>query len=102
MQRAEVVNMVNEAVRDSVARLVDELMRDRVADMQPLAVPIAEAPRFCSIGISRLYDAVKDGRLPIIKNGRRSLVRVAALQELLASMEQQGCRRDGQPLHHAA
>jgi excisionase family DNA binding protein len=50
---------------------------------EPLAVPVSEAVRLSGIGRSSLYLKIRDGELPTIKMGRRTLVSVAALRTLL-------------------
>jgi excisionase family DNA binding protein len=52
-----------------------------------LAVTITEAARVTAIGRTKLYEFIKEGRLPIVKVGAKTLVRVAALDALLKSLE---------------
>jgi excisionase family DNA binding protein len=52
-----------------------------------LAVTINDAARMSAIGRSKLYEFIKDGRLPIVKVGAKTLVRVDALNALLKSLE---------------
>jgi excisionase family DNA binding protein len=52
-----------------------------------LAVTITDAARMSAIGRSKLYEFIKDGRLPIVKVGAKTLVRVDALDALLKSLE---------------
>jgi excisionase family DNA binding protein len=52
-----------------------------------LAVTINDAARMSAIGRSKLYEFIKDGRLPIVKVGAKTLVRVDALDALLKSLE---------------
>jgi excisionase family DNA binding protein len=52
-----------------------------------LAVTITEAVRVTAIGRTKLYEFIKDGRLPIVKVGTKTLVRVAAFDALLKSLE---------------
>lgn len=52
---------------------------------EPLAVPISEAVRLSSIGRSTLYLKIREGELPTIKMGRRTLVSMSALRALLDS-----------------
>jgi excisionase family DNA binding protein len=52
-----------------------------------LAVTITDATRMSAIGRSKLYEFIKDGRLPIVKVGAKTLVRVDALKALLKSLE---------------
>jgi excisionase family DNA binding protein len=52
-----------------------------------LAVPIPEACRLTGVSRVRLYQFHNDGRLPFVKNGRRTLIRIAALEALLRQLE---------------
>jgi excisionase family DNA binding protein len=54
---------------------------------RPLAVTIPNAVRLSGIGRTVLYRHIKDGSLPILKSGRRTLVRVDALDALLRTLE---------------
>ena len=52
-----------------------------------LAVTITDAVRVTAIGRTKLYEFIKDGRLPIVKVGAKTLVRIDALDALLKSLE---------------
>jgi excisionase family DNA binding protein len=52
-----------------------------------LAVTITDAARMSAIGRSKLYEFINDGRLPIVKVGAKTLVRVDTLDALLKSLE---------------
>jgi excisionase family DNA binding protein len=52
-----------------------------------IAVSITEAVRVSGISRTRLYEHRKNGRLAFVKDGRRSLIRVAALDALLRRLE---------------
>jgi excisionase family DNA binding protein len=52
-----------------------------------LAVTIADATRMSAIGRTKLYEFIKEGRLPVVKIGAKTLVRVDALDALLKSLE---------------
>jgi excisionase family DNA binding protein len=52
-----------------------------------LAVTITDAVRVTAIGRTKLYEFIKDGRLPVVKIGAKTLVRVDALNTLLKSLE---------------
>jgi excisionase family DNA binding protein len=52
-----------------------------------LAVTITDAVRVTAIGRTKLYEFIKDGRLPVVKVGAKTLVRVDALDTLLKSLE---------------
>lgn len=51
----------------------------------PLAYSIKEATRVSSIGKTRLYALIKEGRLTTTKVGRRTLVSAQSLKELVGS-----------------
>jgi excisionase family DNA binding protein len=51
---------------------------------EKFAVSISEAARLCAVGRSTLYLEIKSGALPLVKVGRRSLVRVDDLKAWLA------------------
>jgi hypothetical protein len=55
--------------------------------VKPLAVTIPGAVQISGIGRTVLYEHIRTGRLPILKSGRRTLVRVDALDALLRSLE---------------
>lgn len=52
-----------------------------------LAVRVEEAARLTGLGRTEIYKAIRDGRLASLKVGKRRLIRVAALQKWLASLE---------------
>jgi excisionase family DNA binding protein len=54
---------------------------------RPLAVTIPNAVRLTGLGRTSLYKHIKEGNLPILKSGRRTLVRVDALDALLRMLE---------------
>ncbi len=56
---------------------------DNAAD--PLAYSIKEAIRISSIGKTRLYALIKEGRLTTTKVGKRTLVNAQSLKELVGS-----------------
>ncbi len=49
----------------------------------PLAYSVADACRISSIGKTYLYQLVNDGKLDLIKVGRRSLITAESLNRLL-------------------
>lgn len=57
---------------------------------KPLAVDIREAQRLSNIGRTRLYDAIRDGKVEARKAGRRTLVIVASLEKFLDSLPRLG------------
>ena len=54
-----------------------------------LAVTIADACRITGIGRSTLYELVADGRLPLAKIGRRSVIPFPALRDLISQATRQ-------------
>lgn len=54
------------------------------SDLQPLAYSIADAIRVSSIGKTRLYALIKEGRLEARKVGKRTLIPAASLRALIA------------------
>lgn len=51
--------------------------------LEPLTYSINDAVAVSSIGRTRLYQLINEGRLQTVKVGRRTLVRAASLRELL-------------------
>ena len=58
-----------------------------VGRAERLAVPIPEACRLSGISRTRIYEHHKLGRLPFIKDGTKTLIRIQALQRLLDLLE---------------
>jgi excisionase family DNA binding protein len=54
---------------------------------RPLAVSPAEGARLIGCGRTRLYELLKEGALPSFTVGRRRLIRVAAIEAWLKSLE---------------
>ncbi|NBW77157.1 MAG: DNA-binding protein [Sphingomonadaceae bacterium] len=52
-------------------------------DLQPLAYSVADAIRVSSIGKTRLYSLIKEGRLEARKVGKRTLIPAASLRALI-------------------
>lgn len=53
------------------------------AHLEPLAYSIKEASRVSSLGRTRLYQLIGEGRLEVCKIGKRTLVRAASLRALI-------------------
>lgn len=51
--------------------------------LEPLAYSVADAIRVSSIGKTRLYALIKEGRLEIRKIGKRTLIPAASLRALI-------------------
>jgi excisionase family DNA binding protein len=60
---------------------------------EQLAVGVEEAARMAGIGRTEAYRAIKDGRLPSLKIGKRRLVRVEALGAWLRALERSAVER---------
>lgn len=52
-------------------------------DLQPLAYSIADACKVSSIGKTRLYSLIAEGRLEARKIGKRTLIPAASLRALI-------------------
>lgn len=52
--------------------------------LEPLAYSIKEACRVSSLGRSRLYQLIGEGRLDVRKIGKRTLIPAASLRALIA------------------
>lgn len=57
-----------------------------VNQVDPLLVPVNDGAKIIGLGRSKFYELVSEGRIPLVKLGRRSLVSVAALKEFAASL----------------
>lgn len=51
--------------------------------MEPLTVTISDAKLALGIGTTKLYELIAQGRIRVIKLGRRTLVRVDSLRRLI-------------------
>jgi excisionase family DNA binding protein len=52
--------------------------------MDRLMVSVAEACEMLSLGRTTIYKLIGDGRLIVVKVGRRTLIRVSSIRELVA------------------
>lgn len=59
-------------------------MNTEKAPSEPLAYSIADACRVTSIGRTRLYILIAEGRLEVRKIGRRTLIPAESLRALIA------------------
>jgi excisionase family DNA binding protein len=55
--------------------------------LEPLAYNIADACRVSSIGRTRLYQLISEGRLEARKIGKRTLIPAASLRSLVTGQE---------------
>ncbi|WP_267394973.1 MULTISPECIES: helix-turn-helix domain-containing protein [unclassified Sphingomonas] len=53
--------------------------------MQPEAVSVADAAKIIGLGMTKTYELVNAGTLHSIKIGRRRLVRVDSIRQLVAA-----------------
>lgn len=51
--------------------------------MEPIAVSVNEAARALSLGHTSVYALIKEGRLEVVKLGRRTLVKTASIRRLV-------------------
>jgi excisionase family DNA binding protein len=58
----------------------------------PLAVSPTKGAKVMGISRSTLYQLLKDGELPLIKIGTRSLIRIADIENKLAELASRGKR----------
>lgn len=58
-------------------------MKDQSEKLEPLAYSIADACRVSSIGKTRLYELINEGRLKTRKVGKRTLIPAASLRALI-------------------
>jgi excisionase family DNA binding protein len=54
--------------------------------MQQFTTSISEAAKALSLGRTSIYALINDGRLDTIKIGRRRLVKVESIQQLLKTL----------------
>ena len=57
-------------------------------NIEQLAIGAEEAARLAGVGRTLIYGAIKNGALASLKIGKRRLIRVAALDNWLLSLEQ--------------
>ena len=55
-----------------------------VTNVEPAALRMRDAAKFCGIGRTTLYQMISDGKLPNVKVGGRRLIPLAALKALVA------------------
>lgn len=53
--------------------------------MQPEAVSVADAAKMIGLGLTKTYDLINAGKLSSVKIGRRRLVRVESIRQLVAA-----------------
>ena len=57
-----------------------------VNSIDPLFVPVNDGAKIIGAGRSKFYELVAEGKIPLVKLGRKSLVSVAALKEFAESL----------------
>ena len=65
---------------------------DYMSVISPLAVNPSTGAKLLGVSRSKFYELLSQGQLPLIKIGARSLVRVADIEKLLASLAARGQR----------
>ncbi|MBN8819304.1 MAG: helix-turn-helix domain-containing protein [Sphingomonas sp.] len=60
-------------------------MPSNTLNHDPLAYSIAETCRVTSLGRTRIYELAREGKLDLIKLGRRSLITAESIKSLLDS-----------------
>lgn len=55
--------------------------------MEPIATSINGAAKALSLGRTSIYALIKEGKLEIIKLGRRTLVKTASIRRLIGDSE---------------
>jgi excisionase family DNA binding protein len=63
--------------------------------MKPLLISIPECCRATAMGRSSIYKLIRQGRLPIRKIGRRTLIAVADLEEFVTQTGVHSCDTSG-------
>lgn len=54
--------------------------------LEPLAVPISAASKLLGIGRTVTYELIKCGKLKTVHIGRRNMVRMSSLRELVGEL----------------
>jgi excisionase family DNA binding protein len=55
-----------------------------------LSVSIPETATLMGVSRTTIYELIKDGLLPCVKVGSRTLIRIEAIDQLLKSLEKKG------------
>ena len=64
-------------------------MSSALSPVQPILYGVDEAATALRLSRSLIYELIRSGRLRSVKQGRRRLVPVSALEEYVASLESQ-------------
>jgi len=67
-----------------------QLLNGTAVLVEPEAVSIPETCRITGLGRSKIYEMIRDGRLPSIKIDKRRLVRTSTARRLIADREMVG------------
>jgi excisionase family DNA binding protein len=51
--------------------------------MEPVAVSVNDAAKMLSLGRTSIYVLIKDGRLDMVKLGRRTLIKMESIRRLV-------------------
>jgi excisionase family DNA binding protein len=54
--------------------------------MEPLTVTVAGARNALGIGTTKIYELIADGRLQVVKIGRRTLIRTDSIHALVEKL----------------
>jgi excisionase family DNA binding protein len=69
--------------------------------ISPLAVTIDDAARISARNRRRIYDAIKNGDLPALKDGRATLILMSDIEKWLGNLPRIAPRASMQPEHAA-
>jgi excisionase family DNA binding protein len=61
-------------------------------NIPPLAVSVTQGAKIIGVSRSKFYELLKEGELPLIKIGSRSLVRIVDIENKLAELAARGQR----------
>jgi len=65
-----------------------KLRAEHLAQLPPLRYTIPEAAKMLRKSVAGTYNAIKEGRLKVVKDGRRSYITPAETQRYVAACEQ--------------
>jgi excisionase family DNA binding protein len=57
----------------------------RRTNMEPLAISVTEVTKVLGLGRTSIYAMIGDGRLEVLKLGRRTLIKTASIHRLIDS-----------------
>lgn len=74
-------------IDERLARLEQQLARLEEHTRPRVAYSPEECARLAGVNVHKVYRWIRTGRLPAIRDGRRYIVRIDALQDALARMD---------------